>query len=125
MTGQPFSFVDNNLTQKYCKLTPITRPTFMKFFQLLVKEVEKKIESELPETFDLIPDGWSEKGSGTHYVDIFAVYQSKEGQPETPLIAFSPLLDETDFSAKNHMDFIEATLTFFKRNFTNVLFITG
>ena len=71
----------------------------MKYFQLLVKEVEEKFESDLPEKFSLILDGWSENGSGTQYVGTFAVYQSKEGQPETPLIAFSRLLDETDFSA--------------------------
>ena len=75
MTGQPFSFVDNNLT-------PITRPTLMKYLQILVREEEKKIESELPEKFGRILDGWSENGSETHYVGTFAVYQSK-GQPET------------------------------------------
>ena len=47
MTGQPFSFVDNNFTPKSCKLTPITSPTFMKYLQSMVKEVENKIESEL------------------------------------------------------------------------------
>ena len=125
MTDQPISFVDYNLTQKKCKLTPITRPTFMNYLQILVKEVEKKIEWELPEKFGLILVGWSENGSGTHYVGIFAVYQSKEGQPETPLIAFSPLLDEIDFSAKSHKDFIEAFFTTFKGNITNVLFITS
>ena len=117
MTGKPFSFVDINLTQKYFKLTPITRRTFMKYLQLLIKEVEKKTELELPEKFGLILDGWSENGSRTHYVDNFDLYQSK-GQPETPLSAFCPLLDETDFSAKSHMDFLKQLLLLFSSIFS-------
>ena len=87
--------------------------------------MEEKIEEELLEKCGLTFDRWSENGPGTHYLGFFAVYQSKVGQPETPLIAFSPLLDDTDFSAISHMNFFEATLTIFKPNITNVLFITS
>ena len=66
-----------------------------------MKEVEKEIESELPERFGFILDGWSEIGSGSHYVGIFAVYQSKERQQETPLSAFARWTKLT-FQQKSH-----------------------
>ena len=40
-------------------------------------------------------------------------------------MAFSPLLDETDFSATSQVEFFEFTLDVFKLTLSDVLFITG
>ena len=123
MTGQPFNFVDNELNKKHTKFTPISRPSFMRYLQLLTKKVERKVEESLPQTFGLVIDGWSEGGTGTHYMAVFAAFQNKDLKPQALLMAFSPLLDETDFSAFQ-VEFIEFTLGVFKRTLSDVFFIT-
>ena len=107
----------------FCKT--ISRPSFMRYLQLLTKKVERKVEESLPQTFGLVIDGWSEGGTGTHYMAVFAAFQNKDLKPQALLMAFSPLLDETDFSASSQVEFIEFTLGVFKRTLSDVLFITG
>ena len=46
---KPFSFVDDVLTREYTKLEPISHNSLKKYMELVTKEVEKRIQSALPE----------------------------------------------------------------------------
>jgi hypothetical protein len=69
----------------------------------------------------LVFDGWSE--ASRHFISIIIVFPSlpcKDQQgnddatnPDLHLLAFAPLLDETNFSAENHANFIKVTLEWF------------
>ena len=56
-SGLPFSFVEQNLTGTYTKLKPISRTAFMKYLDLLTKQVESIISKDIPAKFGLIFDG--------------------------------------------------------------------
>jgi hypothetical protein len=84
--------------------------------------VETKLKEELPSRFGLIFDGWSDVD--THYVAVFAVYMSS-GSVARPLLAFAPLLDETNLGAESHFEFLSATLELYGRSMQSVLFFVG
>ena len=126
MASQPFNFVEDQIFNKYLKLEPVSRPTLMKYLQLVTKKVETEIQCILPEKFGLFVDGWTASGSGTHYLAIFAVYpRSGKTIPGTIRLAFSPLLDDTDFSPACQRDSIEYTLGVFKKTTAYLVFLTA
>ena len=47
------------MTQKYTNIGSMTRPTLLKYMDLLTKEVKKIISKNLPNQFSLAIDGWS------------------------------------------------------------------
>jgi hypothetical protein len=69
----------------------------------------------------LVFDGWLE--ASRHLIGLFIVYpplpcKDQQGNddasnPNLHLLAFAPLLDETNFSAENHANFIKVTLEWF------------
>ena len=118
----PFSFVEKELTRKYSKLTSISRNTLLKYMEKLTKQVEINIAKELPEKFSLIIDGWT--CSSTHFVGLFASYSSVQGY-STAMLAFSPLANETSFTAHDHLDFIEYVLGVYGKSVINLIAITG
>ena len=86
--------------------------TLKKYTFKLVEVVEKKITVKVATatTFALVFDGWSE--DSTHFIGLFIIYPGKEhtADPEIHLLAFAPLLDETNFTAENHVNFMKSTL---------------
>ena len=61
--------------------------------------------------------------TSTHFVAIFACYENQiTGHTMNPLLAFSPLSEETDYSAPSHIDFISSTLQIFGKETTSVRF---
>ena len=56
---KPFSFVDDVLTREYTKLEPISHNSLKKYMELVTKEVEKRIQSALPDKLALAIDGWT------------------------------------------------------------------
>lgn len=122
----PFSFCENAINRKYTKLKPISTETLMKYMDLLVIEVEQHIRRELPERFAIVFDGWSE--DSTHFIAIFAVYIKEiEGKATKAqhLLAFTPLLDETDLSADSQSALIIDTLELYERNGSNIVCVIG
>ena len=91
----------------------------------LTQEVEAIVQSLLPNSFGVIFDGWTETSTATHYLGIYAVFPDDTNACQTILLAFSPLLDETDLSAKRQLEFLEATLCVFKKSKANVSFLVG
>ena len=101
--------VEKEKTKKYSNLDPISRPTFMKFMDLVTKEVEKKVSEKLPEKFGIIIDGWSDMSTSSYYLGIFACFRHKE-VTECPLLTFSVLNNEVDHPAENQKKFLEDVL---------------
>ena len=92
----PFNYCEKECTRKYAKLKSISVESVMKYMDLLVVEVEERIKKDLPQKFAVVFDGWSE--DSTHFIGIFAVFISDEAERRKTrhLLAFTPLLDETD-----------------------------
>ena len=93
--------------------------TLKKYLFKLVDAVKKKVTVRacVAVSYALVFDGWSE--ASRHFIGLFIVYPGKQGRhnggapagPEKHLLAFAPLVvDETNFTADNHMKFIKATL---------------
>ena len=83
--------------------------------------VEQKIAIDLPSEFALFIDGWN--AGSDHFLGIFACYQSAKGGRKTPVPAYSPLLDESDLSARSQKEFIEYCLQVFNKSTDNKMFI--
>ena len=106
---KPFSFPEDPLTRKYTNLGNMTNVTLKKYMEKLVYEVEKKISDDLPNTFSLVIDDWT-KGS-THFIGFFASYLCNiQNGYCTVLLAFSPMVSETSFTASDHVEFLEYVL---------------
>ena len=74
--------------------------------ELVTKEVEKRIQSALPEKFALVIDGWTK--NSTHFVGVFASCPVANSQGyDSALLSFSPLFSETSFTANDHYQFLE------------------
>ena len=123
VTNQPFTIVENSVYAKHTKLKPVSRPTIMKYMDLITKRVEKSIQEILPPKFGIIIDGWTESGTATNYLAVFGAIPQKRGRERTePLLACSPLSDEADFLAESQKHFIEFTLSVFNRTISSFLF---
>lgn len=109
----------------------------MRYLGLVTKSVELKITALLPESFALIFDGcleysfapdslgWSHLQS-THYIALFATFMNaRQDAVERVLLAFSPLRDESDYSAASHAAFILDQLAGYKKTIQNVVCLVG
>lgn len=118
--GLPFHTVEKVLTKKYSKLEPISVKTLMKYMNKFTMQVELSIKLLLPDKFCLLFDGWTLDGQSTQFIGIFATFMSN-GIVEKVLLAFQPLLDESDYSAQSHMELIQNILISFGKDFSNVV----
>ncbi len=122
-SGQPFSFVEEPTTRMYTNLQRISRKTFVKYMNLTVIQVEKKISSMLPNKFSLIFDAWTSRTY--HFLGLFAAYEK-----EKILLSFT-LLDKDEnedymtFDAEKFRSTTEGVLEFYNKTFDNVVCITG
>lgn len=125
MDLKPFSFVTDPLTRKYTTLNPICTNTLKKYMEVVVKYVERKLCDSLPDKFALVIDGWTEKS--THFVAVFASYPDAEATEgySTALLAFSPMGEETGFTAQVHKDFLEWVLSVYRKSLENIVCIIG
>ena len=74
MDSLPFVTVQKYQTRKFWKLNDLDRKTLVKYIEKLTVLVEETVAQELPEKFGLIIDGWTDSGTSTHYLAIFACY---------------------------------------------------
>ena len=84
-----------------------------------MKKVEKQLSHEMPSSFGIMIDGWSEMATTTHLIGVFAVYTAR-GERKLPLQGFAPLLDETSLNADNHIEFIIFVLEVYKKSLNDV-----
>ena len=122
--GLPFSFCEKNLTKKYTNLPEISAKTLVSYMNKMVSTVEKEISEKLPQFFGLMIDGWTEMGSSTHYLGVFGLFSDKStGQSVCPLLAFSPLIDESSYTTDSHIAFLEFVLNVYDKSIQNVKFL--
>jgi hypothetical protein len=119
----PFTFVEKELTRKYCNLDTISTSTFMKYLRLLTTAVEEKITAELPSQLGLLIDGWSE--GSTHFIALFASFLCKNGKVQTRLLSIAPPSDEESLSAESHKKFVIEVLEVYKKSVDDVKFLVG
>ncbi|KAG3078593.1 hypothetical protein PI125_g20940 [Phytophthora idaei] len=96
------NFCENALARKYTRLKPLSKATLKKYLQALTVLVEGEISKRTRSIYALTFD---------HFVAVF-VCCGKEGLATKHLLAFAPLLDDTNQSAPNHKDFIRRTLEY-------------
>ena len=86
----------------------------------LTRKVESKISKVLPENFGSLLDGWSDIGTSTHYMAIYAIFAT-----DLPLLAFSPLENEEAYTAQSQAEFIHSTLAIFQKDIRNIVFMVS
>ena len=124
MENRELHFPEKVLVRKYTKLDSICEETLLKYMDKLVVAVEKEVTETLPKNFGIICDGWSD--CFTHYFAVFDCFQDLETKnAKTHLLALSPVLEEEKLTAESHVDFIRATLNFFKRDVSSLIFLVG
>ena len=119
----PFSFVEKVRTRENTKLDPISRSSVMKYLRLVTNKVEQKVKDLLPQRFGLIIDGWS--SNTMHFCVLFACLPDLDIKLGRPMLAFSPLLDETSQSAQAHLDWIKSSLRLYGMDFRNIMFLVS
>ena len=103
-----------DLTRGNTKLDPISVKTLKKNLFKVAKAVKKVSAKAMFATcYSIVFDGWSE--ASKHFIGMNIVYPAKEydADPVMNLFAFAWLQDETNFTAENHANFIEATLKWY------------
>jgi uncharacterized CHY-type Zn-finger protein len=125
----PFSFVESEYTRKNTSLDPISINALLLGMEKLAEKVADRIKDDLPASFGLIFDGWSQ--SGTHFLAVFASYYNKESKIASskgacyPMLSLAPLLNETSFTADEHITFFGELLTLYGKSIDNVAFFVG
>ena len=92
--------------------------------ELVTEEAEKRIQYALPEIFSLVIDDWTK--NSTNFVGVFASYPAANSQGyNSTLLSFSPLFFETNFTAKDHYQFLEWLLNVYGKTMSDVIAIIG
>jgi hypothetical protein len=63
--------------------------------------------------------------ASTHFAALFACMPGLDIKMGRPLLAFSPLLDETNQSSTNHADWVKSTLALYNKGQQNLLFLVS
>ena len=120
------SFV-RKVSPKNSNLKPISVTMLKKYLFKVGEAVEKKITVKVTTTplFALLFDSWTEYS--THFVGLFIVYPGKEpsDDPGLHLLAFAPLLDQTNFAVVNHANFINASLEWNSLSLSHMFCLIG
>lgn len=118
MRDQPITEIDNVLTRSLFNVQPVSSKSMRKYILSLVPLVEKRIKGILPEKFGIMFDGWTD--SSVHYVALFATFVC-DGSYNEVLLSCSPLLNESDLSADEHIKYMEETLSLYGKKLSNIV----
>lgn len=121
--GNPISSCEDDNELEYCTLSKISYKTFMTYLSAVSESVEKTLSQKMPDKICIIFDAWTE--NGTHYVAILASWTMDDNCTKTCLLAFTPLLDETAWTAKNYKHLFEVVLEMYGKTIDNVVCIVG
>ena len=95
----------------------------MKYLRLVEKKINENLKKELPDTFGLIVDGWTQ--GTTQYYGVFAAYR-KDSNKITRFLTISPAFDEINFTAQNQADFFaELIVEIYGRSISDILFLVA
>ncbi|ETN19999.1 hypothetical protein PPTG_03099 [Phytophthora nicotianae INRA-310] len=121
----PLSEVDNETTRFMSRWDSISSRALKKFMAEVERMTEEAIAAQMLARIGLVFDGWT---SGTTcYVAVYAVYAVYvvDGSVFYPLLALSPLVEETDLGADSHFELIDEILETYQKSRTNIVFIVG
>jgi hypothetical protein len=124
--GLPFTFVENENYRKYTRLSPICTKSYLKICETTLVMMKETIKSLLKGVkFGLITDGWDD-GNGTHYFAVFCVFK-KSTSPDatTLLLAMTPPIDETNFTAENIANTIDEIIQSYEKTRDDILFLVA
>ncbi len=114
-----FNIVQNKVFRRNFKQKPTSLSSLMRILPKLTQVVEEKISSTLPDDIALIFDGWS--ASSTHYIALFASFPvNNELRYSTRLLSFSPLEDDSNLNAEEHISFMNYVLDLYGKSCSNV-----
>ena len=124
-------FVEDANTRKNSNIgREISYETIKKLLKSVVEKVKEQIAADLPEKFGIIIDGW-DAGNGSHRMAIYATYQNRASRmsgrstARNYLLAVTPLLNESNFTAETNRDFIEYVLSKYGKTLSDIIFIVG
>ena len=121
---QPFCFVHNPIFRKHFKQESVSRNTLMKYMNILMKIVEKKISALIPDRFAIVFGGWA--SGSTHFVSVFATFPSSaDCGYDRCLLAMSPMDNETSNSSHEHHEFLKYVLSVYNKGLSNVVALVG
>lgn len=113
----PFSMCENSLFRESVKLKDISRNTLTKYLRQTMDQHTKELSSIMPDKFGVMFDGWS---IGTqHYLGVFAIWDS-----HMIMIAISPLGNEENFRAVDHIEHLKYILDCYGKSVANVCFLS-
>ena len=88
--GLPFDIVEDKMTTEIVNLDPISRGSLVNYIEKLTVEVENEIKKILPSKFGVMLDGWTDNGTSTRYIAVFACFPDKKTKQATfPLLIFN------------------------------------
>ncbi|KAE8986324.1 hypothetical protein PF011_g20033 [Phytophthora fragariae] len=137
----PLSFCERDLVRRNAKLPRVCVKTLKLYLDGMVEVVTLRIIEILPRRYGIVLDGWT--SGGRHYIAIFAVFNnpSLDGTrvPRSSdyhddleyhsrrfvLLAFCPMEDEGDLSARSLFDLIADTLSKYEQPWEAVAFMVG
>ena len=118
----PLCTPEKKTFREYSHLAPISENTLSKYLRLVEQKIDEKLKEELPDSFGVLLDGWSE--GTTHYYGIFAAYSIGK-QNCARFLTISPPFEETAFGAKSQADFIVDVVENLGKRKENILFLVG
>ena len=119
----PLALIEHACTRKVLKCKPPTRKTLRKYILQITNLVEKKVAEELPESFALMIDGWTD--STVHYMAIIATYIDKNGTYQETMLACRPLNDQEFLDAPEIMEFLDDVVRSYNKKLDCVVALMG
>jgi len=122
MRNLPISEVDHDVTKDILGIPVVSSKTLRKYIMKLAQRVKDQVSRAIPGKFAIIFDGWTE--CRTHFVAVFATYMTESVVTEK-LLGISPLADEENLGAAEHVTYLNDILKVYGQNFSNVVAIIG
>ena len=120
--GLPFNFCEKEETRKYFNVKEFSSITLTNYMTKTVKLVEKRLKK--PSRTN--SPWWSmagQKWEVQHFMLALMFFPSKAGQTKYFFLALAPLVDETPYTAGNHLEMLEFVLSVYNKSLENVRFI--
>ena len=120
---QPISIVENPIELEFTTLKPICRKTLKEAIVNTSEEVKSIISKIIPSKFCICFDAWTE--NKIHFIGIYAIFNDLNNTPQNVLLAFTTLVDESNWTAQNYADTISNVLESFNKSVLNVVCLIG
>jgi hypothetical protein len=108
---QPFSIIEDPIFRAFRGSTyKFSRRNLRRLMDKVGSNVNDQIKLELSSIkFGLLLDSW-DAGNGTHMTAVFASYTFGEKQRKKRLLFFTPLINETSYSAESYFETLKVNM---------------